>query len=58
MTVLFVLMVNLSVKVPIHAVNFLQDYGVVVHFHMLFVAMMGCIAAQKDTFAFLQLELV
>lgn len=51
-------MVNVSVRVTIHAVNFLQDDGVVVHFQMLFAAMMGCIAAQKDLFTFLQLEFV
>ena len=41
-----------------HAVNFLQEDGVVVHFQMLCAAMMECIAAQRDQCAFIKLEFV
>ena len=47
---------NLSVQMETHAVNFLLDNGVVVHFQMLFAVAMEFTAVLMDTRAMFLLE--
>ena len=54
--VLFVQMGNLSVQMETHAVNCLQDNGVVVHFHKQSAAVIEFTAVLMDTLAMFLLE--
>ena len=55
-TVLFAQMEHLSVQMETHAVSFLQENGVVVHFQKQSAVVMEFTAVQMDTLAMFLLE--